>query len=247
MIRILASEFNNYERIDGKKITRPMDNSNGVVDQIKNSLIDNKKIVFVTSDMNKSRESVMSYANITFDSMKMVGISFDEYLILDRESMENANKYIDGASLVFLCGGDTYKQHEFFEAINLRGLLSNYDGLVIGQSAGALNMASNVFNSPEEQENSEPIFFEGLGLVNINIEPHFVYDTSKFDDNEIYQRNAILKESLNRTIYGQCDGSHVFIDNTGKITIYGETYLIKDGLVKCICKNGNNIKLNTLK
>ena len=159
MIRILASEFNNYEKLDGKKITRPMDNSNGIVDQIKNSLIDNKKIVFVTSDMNKSRESVMSYANITFDSMKMVGISFDEYLILDRESMKNANKYIDGANLVFLCGGDTYKQHEFFEAINLRELLSNYDGLVIGQSAGALNMALNVFNSPEEQENSEPIFF----------------------------------------------------------------------------------------
>ena len=98
MIRILASEFNNYEKLDGKKITRPMDNSNGIVDQIKNSLIDNKKIVFVTSDMNKSRESVMSYANITFDSMKMVGISFDEYLILDRESMKNANKYIDGAN-----------------------------------------------------------------------------------------------------------------------------------------------------
>ena len=92
MIRILASEFNNYEKLDGKKITRPMDNANGVVDQIKNSLINNKKIVFVTSDMNKPRESVIGYANITFDSMKMVGISFDEYLILDRESMKNANK-----------------------------------------------------------------------------------------------------------------------------------------------------------
>ena len=48
----------------------------------------------------------------------------------------------------------TYKQHEFFIEINLKELLKNYQGLVIGQSAGALNMADKVFNSPEEQENS---------------------------------------------------------------------------------------------
>jgi len=165
MIRILASEFNNYEKLDGKKITRPMDNANGVVDQIKNSLINNKKIVFVTSDMNKPRESVIGYANITFDSMKMVGISFDEYLILDRESMKNANKYIDGASLVFLCGGDTYKQHELFEAINLRELLSNYDGLVIGQSAGALNMASNVLIVLKNKKTLSLFFLRDWGLL----------------------------------------------------------------------------------
>ncbi len=44
MIRILPSEFNNYEKLDGKKITRPMDNSNGVVNQ-KNNL-KNYKIVY---------------------------------------------------------------------------------------------------------------------------------------------------------------------------------------------------------
>ena len=239
MIRILASDFNNYEKRDDQKIAHPIDNSNGIVDQIKNSLQDYKKIVFVASDMNNSHENVMSYANILFDSMKLVGINFDEYLVLDGDSRDSAVTYIADASLIFLCGGDTYKQYQFFTIIKLKELLKNYQGLVIGQSAGALNMAKSVFNSPEEQENSEPIFYDGLGLTEINIEPHFVYDTSNFDDNEKYQRDVIMKESYNRTIYGQCNGSHIYIDNDNVAMIYGETYLIQNGNVESICENGN--------
>ena len=241
MIRILASDFKNYEKINGHKISHPMDNSNGVVDQIKNSLQDYKKIVFVSSDMSSTHENVLSYAKVLIDSIKVVGIKFDEYLVLDGESKGKAADYIKDASLVFLCGGDTYKQHEFFTAINLKELLKNYHGLVIGQSAGALNMAANVFNSPEEQEESEPIYFDGLGLTSINIEPHFVYDSSNFDDNEKYQRYAIIKESYNRPIYGQCNGSHILIDDDNVAIIYGETYLIHNGSIECICKNGCNV------
>ena len=246
MIRILASDFKNYEKINGKGIIHPMDNCNGIVDQIKNSLHDNKKIVFVASDVNASREDVLVYANGFFDSMKMVGINFDEYLVLDRESKENAIDYISNASLVFLCGGSTFKQHQFFEIINLKELLKNYHGLVMGQSAGAINMAESVFNSLEEQANSEPIFFDGLGLTSINIEPHFVYDSSNFDDNEKYQRNAIIKESYNRPLYGQCNGSHILIDDDDVATVYGETYLIHNGNIECICKNDDHILINMI-
>ena len=93
MIRILASDFNNYEKRDGQKIAHPMDNSNGIVDQIKSSLKDYKKIVFVASDMDNSHENVLVYANILFDSMKMVGINFDEYLVLDGENRKRADEY----------------------------------------------------------------------------------------------------------------------------------------------------------
>lgn len=150
---------------------------------------------------------------------------------------ENAKEYIKNADLVFLCGGDTFKQHLLFEKINLKLILSTYTGIVMGQSAGAINMAEHCFNSPEELEKSEPIFFEGLGLTNINIEPHFIYDSSKFNEKERYQRNAIIKESFNRPIYGQCNGSHIFIDEDNTATIYGETYLIKNGCIEKICEN----------
>ena len=237
MIRILTSDFKNYEKKDGIKITRPMSNENGLVDQLKNALKRNKKVVFVSSDINSTPDSVVSYARIFFDSMKMVGITFEEYCILDGTKVNKAKEYIENADLVFLCGGGTYNQHLLFEKINLKLLLSTYFGVVMGQSAGAINMAEHCFNSPEELEESEPVFFEGLGLTNINIEPHFVYDTSRFNENEKYQRKVIIDESYNRPIYGQCNGSHVFIDENNIATIYGETYLIINGNIEKICEN----------
>lgn len=184
MIRILTSDFKNYEKKDGVKITHPMSNENGIVDQIKKVLIETKKVVFVASDINSAPDSVESYARIFFDSMKMVGITFDEYYVLDGTKVDKAREYIENADLVFLCGGDTYNQHLFFEKMDLKLLLlllSSYSGVVMGQSAGAINMAEYCFNSPEELEESEPVFFDGLGLTNINIEPHFEYDVTNFN------------------------------------------------------------------
>lgn len=237
MIRILTSDFKNYEKKDGIKITIPMNNENGIVDQLKKVLNETKKVVFVASDINSTPDSTQSYARIFFDSMKMVGITFDEYYILDGTKIDKARECIENANLIFLCGGDAYNQHLLFEKMNLKLLLSTYSGVVIGQSAGAINMAEHCFNSPEESEESEPVFFDGLGLTNINIEPHFVYDVTNFNENDKYQRNTIINESYNRAIYGQCNGSHIFIDDNNIVTIYGETYLISNGRIEKICEN----------
>lgn len=244
MIRYLTSDFGNYEKKDGQKITYPIDNINGIVDQFKNDIKKYDKVVFVSSDINNPKEKTMEYANIFFDSLKMVGIEFRNYLILDGSKIKEAKQYIDGADLVLLSGGDTYNQHLFFEAMDLKSILEDYQGVLIGQSAGALNMSLNVFNSPEEMEESEPIFFDGLGLVDINIEPHFEYDTSNFDEAQKYQREAIIKESFNRPIYGQVNKSYIRIDGDNNAVIYGETYLIENGNIVKICDNKNNVAIN---
>ena len=245
MIRILASDFGNYEKINGEKITHPMNNENGIVDQLKENLKGTRKVVFVSFDINSTPESVAPYARIFFDSMKMVGITFDKYLIIEGTNCDKAAEYINGADLVFLCGGDTYNQYKLFSKINLKQILSNYSGIVMGQSAGALNMAADVFNSPEKMEESEPVFYEGLGLTNINIEPHFKYDDTNFDDKEKYQRDAIIKESYNRPIYGQCNGSHIFISDDNAATVYGETYLILNGKIEKICDNKKSTSIDS--
>lgn len=243
MIKILASDFGNYEKVNGEKIIHPISNENGIVDQLKESLKDKNKVVFISSDISSTPESVSPYAKIFFDSMKMVNIIFNEYLIIEGTNYEKASEYIEGANLVFLCGGDTYNQHKLFLKMSLKQILCNYSGVVIGQSAGALNMAVNVFNSPEEKEESEPIFYEGLGLTDINIEPHFKLDDASFNDKERYQRDAIIKESYNRVIYGQCDGSHIFINENNMATIYGSTYLISNGKIEKICDNHKSLSI----
>lgn len=246
MIKILMSDFKHYHKVNGEKVANELDNSNGIVDQIKNSLNGNNAILFIASSPD-DKEKIELYTKLLFEGLKLSGVSFKKYLVLDSSTVDKTKEYIDKANMIFLSGGDTYIQNEFFKRIHLREKLENFNGLIIGQSAGAINMADDVFNSPEEMEKSEPVFFKGLGLTNINIEPHFVLDDSNFDESEKYQRNAILSESNNRKIYGQCNGSHILIDNDGNISIYGETYLISNGQISLACEDGYNKEITSCK
>lgn len=182
-----TSNTKHYYKVDGKKIPNKIDNTNGIVDQIKQLINGNNAILFIAASPDDS-EKVDSYASLLFEGLRLSGVTFDEYLILDNRTKGNTNEYVKKANVIFLSGGDTYIENEFFKQIHLREILSDFVGIIIGQSAGSINLAESVYNSPENGEESEPIYFEGLGLSNINIEPHFILDTTGFDEMQMYQR-----------------------------------------------------------
>ena len=244
MIKILTSNLGNYRTENGIKVALPINNDNGLVDQIKCSLNSTYRVVYIASDYEYNTKT-NEYAMLFFNSLRLSGIDFMQQIIIDSEYIKKPEYVFDWirkADLVFLCGGNTYKQHLFFEKIKLKEALKDYSGIIIGQSAGSINMANSVFNSPEKKENYEPIFFDGLDLTDINVEPHFVKDISDFNDDEIFKYNSILEESYYRLIYGQCDGSHIYINEFNRIIICGETYLIKDGNISKICDKGKVLR-----
>lgn len=231
-----TSNIKNYKQVGNFKVAKEIDNINGIVDQLKCAILNFDSILCVASSPDDIQK-VNAYANILFDGFKMSGISFKNYNILDNRTRNKAKEYVENADLVFLSGGDTYIQNQFFKEINLKNLLKEYNGVIIGQSAGSLNMAESVYNSPEYGNESKQIYFNGLGLSNINIEPHFCLSTINFNELETYQRNNILEESKKRTIFALCDGSHIF-ETDQSIDIYGEAYIIKNGDITKICENG---------
>lgn len=231
----LTSNLKHYHKIDNKKIANEIDNTNRLVDQLKENICNYNTIVYVASD-SSNIDKINEYSNLLFESLKLSGIYFKNYYILDDRTKHNATNYIKQADLIFLSGGDTYIQNEFFNKINLKYLLKEYCGVIIGQSAGSINLAENVYNSPENGCNSDPIYFSGLGLTQINIEPHFNIETSSFNELENYQRDNILNESLNRTIYALCDGSYIF-ETENSIVVYGKSYIICRGGISLLCDN----------
>lgn len=237
----LTSDLNHYHKVDGEKIANEIDNKNGLVDQLKDSLNGNRALLYIAADP-KDAKKVELYANILFEALKLSNIEFDNYYILDEESKSCAKEYIDMANVIFLSGGNTFSQNKFFDEINLKELLKNYSGIIIGQSAGSINLAKNVFNSPEEMKDSDPIYLEGLGLTDINIEPHFKFEDKYFNEAEEYNRDYILKESKKRNIFGLCDGSHIKIDD--KTIIYGKSYLLSNGEINLICNDFDDFRLN---
>lgn len=239
----LTSNLNHYEKIDGVKVAKEIDNKNGLVDQLKSKLGGTRGILYIPADAS-DKGRIEEYSKILFDALRLSGIVFDNYYIVDdKSSVEEVRDKVLNSDLIFLSGGDTFTQMQYFEDIKLRDILSNYEGVIVGQSAGAINLVEDVYNSPEcEEDFSRPCCFKGLGKTNINIEPHFVLDTSDFDSDEMLHRNVMLEESRKRYLYAISDGSHIFDDGVEGI-IYGECYLLRDGEVEKVCENGRNITI----
>lgn len=168
------------------------------------------------------------------EALNLSGLFFDEYLVLDNRNRSQVSEILKDSSLIFLGGENTYIQNQFFNEINLKEYVKKLGAIIVGISAGAINSAEEVFNSPEEDNDlSNPSILVGLGLTKINVEPHFdIYN------NNVIQKEAILKESYNRVIYGLPDGSYIK-DNI----VYGECYEIYHGNVMLICKDDEIRKL----
>lgn len=230
-----------YYEVDGKRMPKALDDTNGIVDQLKTFVPRDSNFLFVASTPSVP-EKVDAFSFLIFEGLKLSGLTFAKCLILDNRTKALAECFVKEADVIFLSGGPTYIENDFFKEIHLAQLLENYSGVIIGQSAGAINMAAHAYNSPEEGEHSEPIYFEGLGLSNINIEPHFRLDTSTFDELQMYQRKHLLEESFKRPIYALCDGAHI-LEVDGHITVYGEAYLISDGNIIKLCEDKEKMEV----
>lgn len=232
----LTSDLLNYKKVNNKHIPTKINNDNGIVDQLKENLKDNRGIVFFASSKSEYSKTD-NYANILFESLKLSGISFYNYYIIDDRFKGSIKNIIDKCDMVFIAGGDTLEEMKFFNDIELKDLLKGYNGVIMGISAGAINLAYDVYNSPESKGDLEKESkWNGLCLTYINIEPHFVYSDENFTPNEKLQREEVLKESYNRVLYGLLDGSHI-TDIDGRVNFYGTCYKISNGKITLICKN----------
>jgi dipeptidase E len=137
-------------------------------------------------------------------------------------------------------------QNEFFNHINLRELIKNTNALILGGSAGSMNLADIVYCPPELEGESLDLTFnrylKGLGLTNINILPHYNKWGGYVLDGKDYMKDIIYPDSYKKEIVLINDGTYIVCDN-GKETIYGEAYLLKDGVLTQICENNKSVEL----
>lgn len=229
----LTSNIGGIKKENGIKRATKFFENNKFLLNLKESLKKNNKFVLIASNP-EDIEKNDSYLELEIEAFNLSGISFKKYLVLDNRTKQNISQILKDSSLIFLSGGDTYTQNQFFNEINLKEHLKGLDCVVVGISAGSINSAKDVFNSPEEEEDLiNPMYLSGLELTNINIEPHF--DTN--NENEL-QKKYIMEESFNRNLYGLPDGSYIK-DNI----IYGECYKIENGEIELICNDNQTLKL----
>ena len=150
-------------------------------------------------------------ANIHFDNT--IELS-DNTKVKQFENFEKQNR------VYFLMGGNPITQLELIKFYNLEQTLKNYDGIVIGFCAGAINLSKySIITSDGDFE--KPFWYNGLNRIEISIEPHFDYDDTDFTKNRINEINTFCKQ-LDTNIYAIPDKSVINIKQD--IEYLGEIY-----------------------
>lgn len=174
------------------------------------------------------------------------GLSLSDMTVCDSRNEIHAAALIADSDVVILAGGHVPTQNAFFQRIGLKDLMRDYEGIVIGISAGTMNSAKVVYAQPElEGESIDPNyqrFIPGLDLTDVMILPHYQMVKDVVLDGKKLFEEITYPDSMGRKFYALVDGSYVFVKN-GETTLYGEAYLIQDGRISHICDCGAAMKI----
>lgn len=169
------------------------------------------RIVFIASDFHS--EQTQSYAEQILQNFHECDITFEYVYIIDHHmSVAAALQVLKMPSLVWVMGGNTLLQMSYLNEYKLAPALRQHQGMIIGMSAGAINMAQSVVLAKDEGDDiPELSIYDGLGLVDINIEPHL-------DNSNIKHKQEILEAAALSDIYGLYDESFILVkENTMEI------------------------------
>lgn len=213
---------------------------NGFADNLRSCLPENPRYLFITSapDDYGFTDRV---AEEMADCFAEAGFHFSHRYKLDRRNQNDAQLLIWKSDFIILAGGHVPTQNKFFHEIGLKELLANYQGVVLGISAGTMNAAERVYVQPEEPGESVPEFprfAEGLGITKVNVLPHYQQVKDHYLDGRRLYEDVTFADSMGECFYVFVDGTYLLIED-GQTTLYGEAYRLADGVMEKISEPGD--------
>ena len=166
------------------------------------------------------------------ECIRKSGIEPAAVTMLDRRNAERAAGLVRSADWIVLCGGHVPTQNRFLHEIRLKELLKDFDGLVMGCSAGSMNCAERVYSHPElPGESTAPRWLEGLGLTTRQIVPHYDQVRHAEVDGKRLFEDIIFPESWRQAFYTFPDGGY---NNTnhGREELRGLAWEISNGQMR---------------
>ena len=222
-----------------------MDPQNGLIQQLKRVLPPYCRCLYICSSPDR-RDLNCTFGADVFQIFAQEGMAFSHYAVLDGDNFYEAKKLVGESDLIVLAGGHVPTQNAFFHKIHLPQLLQTYDGVVLGISAGSMNMAEIVYAQPEEPGESKPEyqkFIPGLGITDINILPHYQKVRDYTVDGLRLFEDITFADSMGKTFYALPDGSYIYQDEQQKL-LCGKGYLVRNGGMTQLTENGETLEIN---
>ena len=217
---------------------------NDFVENLRECLPENPRCLFVCSNPD-SYDLTDNFAKDMTDAFAEAEIEFSEFAVLDGRNAEDAQMLIWESDFIILSGGHVPTQNAFFQEIGLREMIENFQGVVMGISAGTMNCADRVYVQPEEEGESDPEFerfAEGLGLTDVNVLPHYQQVKDNILDGQRLFEDITYADSMGECFFALVDGSYI-VEEDGVTTLFGEAYCIQDGEIEQICELGEMVIL----
>ncbi len=204
--------------------------ANGFVSRIRKALPHRPKVLTVASSPADHAAAVYHAGQIEH-AFTAAQIPFGAHCVLDYENAEDAAWLISQADFIILSGGHVPTQNRFFAEIGLRELLMEFDGVLMGISAGSMNSADTVYAHPEEEgEAIDPDYerwLPGLGLTELQILPHYNMVKDVVLDGLRVFEDIAYPDSRGNCFLVLPDGSYAHLKD-GQTNIYGQAWWLHD-------------------
>ncbi|MCA0985683.1 Type 1 glutamine amidotransferase-like domain-containing protein [Guptibacillus algicola] len=160
--------------------------------------------------------------------LEHAGIAFDDYHLINyRVPKEEAQTKIENASVIFLLGGNILEQNGFLMEYELSGYIKESSAVVMGASAGAINMSAKWLCSKNLGNKGElSSVYEGIGLDDFSVLSHFDLENNMAI---VQSELSPLSEEIN--IYASNKDCAVRVKG-GRIDIFGTVFLISDSKMR---------------
>ena len=158
----------------------------------------------------------------------------------------NINQNLKNYDVIILAGGHVPTQNSFFESINLREKIKDFEGIIIGISTGSLNGDDIVYAQPELYgeaiDSNYKRYLKGLNLTKIQVLPHYYSNKDEKLDSKRFMEDITYDNSVNNCFYILPDRSYI-IKTVKNIYLFGEGFIIKDKKIEKICNNDESKEL----
>lgn len=244
MKAILTSSLGGQVKIDGKRLSAKLPETNGLLKCIKDVWKKDSKVMIISGSPEyfDKNDSVLFCLKGAF-SLSELGTS--EVLMCDERNKEIIER-LPEIDVLILAGGHVPTQNSFMKTIGLKERLQSWDGLLIAWSAGSMNCAEMVYAGPElPGEAIDPNYqrwISGLGITKTNIFPHFEALKDEMLDGMRLIEDITYSDSMGHEIIALNNGSFIVVDN-GTEVLYGKAYSIKNGEQRQICTDDKWIQL----
>lgn len=191
-----------------------------LVKLLNDDVIDRKSIVMISANPFLNEDEEVGTTERWW--LDQANIMFEEYHLIDYSvHKEVAQKLIQNASVIFLLGGNTIEQNGILVKYELSDLIKKSNAVVMGTSAGAINMSAKwVCSKYTGYEGEISSIYHGIGLDDFSILSHYDIENNI---EKIKDELAPLSEEMK--VYASNKDCAVRLKGD-KIDILGNVYLI---------------------